>query len=151
MLLSGCNNPNENNQQTVASSTHNHPTPLKVFSGITMVKPLQKIATEFEQRTGIKVEIQQGATGLIYKTLVMDRQGDVFFPGSERLRLRDQDHPDNIFGEHVFVGYNRLAIMVPKGNPKNLSNDLHQLTNPNLSVVLATVNSGTVGQESKKY
>jgi molybdate transport system substrate-binding protein len=142
ILLSGCDHPSIDEPQTAP--------PLKVFSGITMVQPLQKVATEFTKRTGIAVEIQQGATGLLYKTLVTDRQGDVFFPGSERLRLRDQSHPDNIFAEHVFVGYNRLAMMVAKGNPRQLTNDLNQLTDPNLSVVLATVNSGTIGQESKK-
>jgi molybdate transport system substrate-binding protein len=52
--------------------------------------------------------------------------------------------------DHVLVGYNRLSFEVLKGNPKNLTDDLNQLTNPQLSVVLSSPESGSVGKNAKK-
>jgi molybdate transport system substrate-binding protein len=43
-----------------------------------------------------------------------------------------------------------LALIVAKNNPKNLTNDLKQLTNPNLNVVLGDASLGSVGRVSLK-
>ncbi len=121
---------------------------LTIYSGITMVRPLSVLAQEFEKQHNIKIEIKQGASGYLYKTLKIQKDADIYFPGSDSYRTNNL--ADGIWGEHVFVGYNRVAIMVPKGNPQQLTNDIRQLIDPELSVVLSSPESGAVGKNSKK-
>lgn len=121
---------------------------LIIYSGITMVKPLQQLAKEFEETNGVDIIIKQGASGFLYDSLQKERKGDIYFPGTHTYRLKHQS--EGLLTDHVFVGYNRIAIIVPKGNPKNLTNDIHQLTNPELSVVLSTPTSGAIGRAGKK-
>jgi len=121
---------------------------LTIYSGITMVRPLNVLVTEFEKKNNVNIELKQGATGYLYDTILSERTGDIFFPGSDSYRLNE--NINHIFKDHVFVGYNRLAIVTQKGNPKHLSNDIHQLANPKYSVVLSAPDSSAVGQVSKK-
>lgn len=120
---------------------------LVIYSGVTMVRPLKKLADEFSAQHHIKVTIHQGASGFLYQTLKKEQQGDIYFPGSQSYRTNNL--ADGFMKEYVFVGYNRIAMVVAKGNPKNLSDDLNQLTNPDLSVVLVPPNAGSIGRSSK--
>lgn len=140
LLLSGC-------EQTSISSSQSKQPDLIIYSGITMVRPLVQLAAEFEAQHQVKVEIKQGATGYLYNTLKVEQNGDIYFPGSDSYRLKNQ--ADGLLKEYVLVGYNRLALEVAKGNPKQLTNDLTQLTDPNLSVVLSSPESGAVGRNAK--
>lgn len=120
---------------------------LLIYSGITMVRPLQQLATEFENQKGVKITIIQGASGFILKTLKNQQIGDIYFPGSTIFR----SNPENqkIFERYVLVGYNRLALIVPKGNPKHLNADLKQLIDPELSIVLSSPGSSSVGKATE--
>lgn len=126
----------------------NHPD-LIIYSGITMVPPLKVLADKFEKKHHIKIQINQGASGFLYQTLLKEKKGDIYFPGSDS--YRKQGEKDGIITEqHVLVGYNRVALVVAKGNPKHLTNDLNQLTNPDLSVVLSSPTSGAIGKAGSK-
>lgn len=119
---------------------------LTIYSGITMVKPLTEIAKKFEQQHSIQIHIEQGASGYLFKTLLIEKKGDIFFPGSES--YRQEKDINNVLLDRVLVGYNRLALLVAKGNPKGLTSDIHQLYNPEISVVLASPDSSAVGQST---
>lgn len=49
-----------------------------------------------------------------------------------------------------FVGFNKLSMVVKKGNPKNIKPSLEELLNPKLNVVLGNEQSGSVGKATKK-
>jgi len=53
-------------------------------------------------------------------------------------------------GEYVNLGYNQMAILVQKGNPKNVKPDLKELLRKDLAVVLGSSESGSVGVESRR-
>ncbi|WP_321325074.1 molybdate ABC transporter substrate-binding protein [Thiomicrorhabdus sp.] len=120
---------------------------LIIYSGITMVRPLNELVREFEAKNNVNIELKQGASGYLYKAIKTEHKGDIFFPGSNSYRLKNKH--DGFLKDHVFVGYNRLAIVVAKGNPKHITNDLKQLTNPDYSVVLSAPESGAVGKNAK--
>ena len=120
---------------------------LIIYSGITMVRPLNVLVKEFEAKNNVNIEIKQGATGYLYKTIKAEQKGDIFFPGSDSYRIKNQ--ADGLLKDYVFVGYNRLALVIAKGNPKGLSNELTQLINPEYSVVLSAPESGAVGRAAK--
>lgn len=142
LSLSGCSqgNPQDVNDSGKPSLT--------IFSGITMVKPLTVLAKEFEQLENIDIHIEQGASGYLYRTLRSERKGDIYFPGSANYRIQYQD--DKLLLDRVFVGFNRLTLVVAHGNPKHLTNDLKQLTNTELSVVLASPDSSAVGKATSQ-
>ena len=121
---------------------------LSIYTGRTMVEPLMVLVREFEQKKQIKIDVKQGASGFLYDTLKMEKTGDIYFPGSSSYGKKGRS--ENLMSDHVFVGYNRLALIVQKGNPKQLTAELKQLTDPALSVVLGTRNSGAVGKTTYK-
>lgn len=140
-LLSAC----DKEPTPATSSAH---VDLTIYSGITMIRPLSQLVNEFEQQHQVNIQIKQGASGYLYKTLTADREADIFFPGSDIYRTRSD--AEDIWQNHALVGFNRIAIMVAKGNPKKITADLKQFTDPNLSVVLSSPESGAVGRASKK-
>ena len=145
LFLTACGAPDSSD---LTHSTNQQKSPdLIIYSGITMVRPLNELVHAFEKQHNIKIEIKQGASGYLYKTIKNEHKGDLFFPGSDSYRIKNAQ--DGFLKDYVFVGYNRLSLMVAKGNPKNITSDLTQLTNPELSVVLSSPESGAVGRYSK--
>ncbi|BCN92428.1 molybdate-binding protein [Thiomicrorhabdus immobilis] len=140
-LLSGCDTPE--------NPTNNNTIDLTIYSGITMIRPLSVLAKEFEQQHSVKIDIKQGGSGFLYKTIKAEKKGDIFFPGTDSYRIKSLKQGETLLQEKVFVGYNRIALVVAKGNPKHLTNDLKQLTNPQYSVVLSSPESGAVGKNAK--
>jgi molybdate transport system substrate-binding protein len=138
-LTQGCE---QSDPDTVPEKT------LVIYSGITMVKPIQALADIFESRhPGVSVRIKQGASEYLYNTLKIEQKGDLYFPGSHSYRLAFAQ--EGFFENHALVGYNRVAMVVAGGNPKQLSNDLTHLTDPDLSVVLSSPESGAIGRNVK--
>lgn len=141
LLLQACDSPQETQTPPTAKLT--------IYSGITMVRPLSKLAKEFEQKHNIKIEIKQGGSSYLFKAIKAEKKGDIFFPGSDSYRKKSLKNRENILKDCVFVGYNRIALVVAKGNPKHITNDLNQLANPTYSVVLSSPESGAVGKNAK--
>ncbi len=121
---------------------------LLIYCGITMIKPMKQLAEEFEKSYDVDITITQGGSQDLYDSLKMSRTGDLYLPGSSSYRTKNIE--DGLLKEHVFLGYNRVAIMVQKGNPKNLSDDINQLANKNLSTVLCNPETGSIGRASEK-
>lgn len=136
----------ENN--SVEKPSANNLPDLFIYTGRTIVDPLMVLVKEFEQKNNVKVYVKQGASGFLYDTLKTQKTGDIYFPGSSSYGEKGRE--ENLMSDHVFVGYNRIALIVQKGNPKKLTADLKQLTDPNLSVVLGTKDSGAVGKTTRK-
>ena len=121
---------------------------LTIYTGITMVRPLNQLVQEFEQKNNVQIDIKQGATGYLFNTILEQQNVDLFLPGSESYRLEAKD--PSIWLDRVLVGYNKVALMVAKNNPKNLNADLKWLYNPEISIVIASPESCAVGKELKQ-
>ncbi|MEA1989619.1 MAG: substrate-binding domain-containing protein [Pseudomonadota bacterium] len=142
LFVTGCSPSEPENSST--------DTDLTIYSGITMIRPLSVLVQEFEKKHGINIEIKQGASGYLYKTIKTEQKGDLFLPGSESYRIKSQNAGEKLLLNNIFVGYNRIAIVVAKDNPKNLTNDVAQLANPKYSVVLSAPDSSAVGKNTKQ-
>lgn len=121
---------------------------LLVYCGITMIKPMMQLAKEFEAIHNVKITLTQGGSQDLYDSLKLSQKGDLYLPGSSSYRTKNEQ--DGLLLDHVFVGYNRVAMMVQKGNPKNLDNNLNHLTDKDLDVVLCNPHSGSIGRASEK-
>ena len=142
LLVTGCSSSESENSVKEADLT--------IYSGITMIRPLSILVREFEEKYGINIEIKQGASGYLYKTIQSEKKGDLFLPGSDSYRIKSQNAGEKLLLNNIFVGYNRIAMLVAKDNPKNLTNDLAQLANPKYSVVLSAPDSSAVGKNTKQ-
>lgn len=120
---------------------------LLVYCGITMVRPMGEIAHLFEARENVKVTMAQGGSEDLYQS-AKKRGGDLYLPGEPSYR---QKHlAEGLLGDYVTVGYNQMAMMVQKGNPKQVKPDPRELLRRDLTVILGNAESGSVGNESKE-
>jgi len=123
------------------------PTELLLYCGITMVRPMTEIAQVFEKREGVKILIAQGGSEDLYQSAKKSGQGDWYLPGEPS--YRDKHLGEGLLGEFVNVGYNQMALVVQKGNPKKVKPDPREMLRKDLTVILGNAESGSVGQEAK--
>lgn len=121
---------------------------LLIYCGITMVRPMTDIARLFEKQEKVTIAIAQGGSEDLYQSARKSRQGDLYLPGEPIFRIKHQ--PEGLLGEYVTLGYNQMAMLVQKGNPKNVKPELKELLRKDLAVVLGSSESGSVGVESRR-
>lgn len=120
---------------------------LLLYCGITMVKPMTEIARAFEKREQVKITIAQGGSEDLYQSAKRSGVGDWYLPGEPA--YREKHLSEGLFREHVTVGYNQMALMVQKGNPKKVKPDPRELLRKDLIIIIGNAESGSVGQEAK--
>jgi molybdate transport system substrate-binding protein len=120
---------------------------LLLYCGITMVRPMTEIARQFETHENVKINIAQGGSEDLYQSLKKSGQGDLYLPGEPTYRTKYL--AEGLLGEHATVGYNQLALVVKKGNPKAVKGDPKELLRKDLSVIIGNAESGSVGKETK--
>jgi len=137
LLLSSC-----------ANNEHSKRKELLIYCGITMEKPISEIAQIIEKQEDCKIFIIIGGSENLYKSFLINEVGDMYISGSESYIEKGIAY--NYIIDTVFVGINKAAMMVKKGNPKNITNCLASLTNKDYKVVIGNPNSGSIGKETKK-
>lgn len=120
---------------------------LLLYCGITMVRPMTEIAQTFEKRENIKVTIAQGGSEDLYQSAKKSGLGDLYLPGEPTFRTLHLK--EGLLGEFVTIGYNQMALMVQKGNPKAVKGDPRELLRKDLTAIIGNETSGSVGKESK--
>lgn len=141
VLISGCSN--QGTDEIMEKE-------LVIYCGITMIRPMAQIASMIEKEKGCKIKIIKGGSGNLLKSILHNKVGDMYLPGSEKyFEIIDRKH-QGLVTHKTFVGYNRAVLMVQKGNPLNLPGDLNILTNKELVVVIGDPDSGSIGKETKK-
>ncbi|MEW5788524.1 MAG: substrate-binding domain-containing protein [Pseudomonadota bacterium] len=118
-----------------------------IYCGITMVRPMTEIARTFEQKENVKITLAQGGSEDLYQALKKSHQGDLYLPGEPTYRSKYLN--EGLLGDVVTVGYNQLAIVVKKGNPKRVKGDPKELLRADLTVLIGNADSGSVGKETK--
>jgi molybdate transport system substrate-binding protein len=114
------------------------------FCGAASKPALEAAATEFEGKTGIRVELHFGGSGDMLSKMILSKGGDLYIPGSpdymtKAVELGAVDPPSI-----KVLAYLVPAIIVPKGNPKNIA-ELKDLAKPGLKIAIADPASVCVG------
>lgn len=123
-------------------------TELLLYCGITMVRPMTEIARQFEANERVKITIAQGGSEDLYQSAKKSGVGDWYLPGEPS--YRDKHLKEGLLGEHVSVGHNQMALMVQKGNPKQVKPDPRELLRKDLIAIVGNAESGSVGQEARR-
>ncbi|MEN8258094.1 MAG: molybdate ABC transporter substrate-binding protein [Thermodesulfobacteriota bacterium] len=139
VLLAGCSSPADEEKGADR---------LVIYTGITMRHAIQEIASHFEKMHGCRVSIIQGGSEDLYKSLRLSRRGDLYLPGSPVYRQKYLF--EGLFADYVYVGDNQAALIVQKGNPKNISSDIKNLADQRYTVVIGNPESGSIGLHTKK-
>jgi molybdate transport system substrate-binding protein len=120
---------------------------LLIYCGITMIRPMSEISQAFEKRENVKITLAQGGSEDLYQSARKSGVGDLYLPGEPSYRAKHLK--EGLLGEVVTVGYNQMALIVQKGNPKQVKADPKELLRRDLTVILGNAESGSVGQEAK--
>ncbi len=118
-----------------------------LYCGITMVKPMTEIAQLFEKREQVNVLISQGGSEDLYQSAKKSGVGDWYLPGEPS--YRNKHLGEGLLGEFVNIGFNQMAMIVQKGNPKKIKADPRELLRKDLTIIIGNAESGSVGLEAK--
>ena len=117
---------------------------LLFMAGAASKPVVENLAKGFENKTGIKVDINIGGSGMLLSQIKLSKKGDVYFPGS--IDFIEQAKKDKVIDESTVtpIAYLVPAINVQKGNPKNIKS-LKDLCKPGLKVIIANPESVCLG------
>lgn len=121
---------------------------LLIYCGTTMIKPMFDIARIIEKQENCKIIITKGGSGNLLRSIKVNNVGDLYLSSS--YSYIKTCIKEGIVCETVFVGYNKAAIMVQKGNPKGITPDLNNFLNKNYYIAICNHESGGIGRETKK-
>ena len=117
------------------------------YCGITMVKPIKEICSIIEERYNCTIDIISGDSQSLYDRLKKEQKGDLYLPGS--ISFRKKNLQEGILLDGKYIGFNKAAIFVQRGNPKNIK-DLNSLLDDNISTMLCDPKAGSIGNATKK-
>ncbi|MFZ5953081.1 MAG: molybdate ABC transporter substrate-binding protein [Candidatus Rifleibacteriota bacterium] len=122
---------------------------LLLMSGAAAAPVIEEIARAFTQKTGIKVELSIGSSGMLLSQIKLGQKGDLYFPASSD--FIEKALQEGLIVENTVrpVVYLVPAVCVARGNPKNITG-LADLARPGLKIALAqpeTVAVGVAGVE----
>jgi molybdate transport system substrate-binding protein len=122
---------------------------LLVYSGAGLKCAMDELGGEFEDETGVDVDIIYGGSGHIFGQLSTSKRGDIFIPGAEYYTKRGIE--EGLLYENLTrnVTYHIPCILVQGGNPKNITS-LEDMARPGIKVALGGVKECAIGRLSKK-
>lgn len=121
---------------------------LLIYCGITMIKPMIEIAAILEEQEDVKISFIKGGSGNLLRAIRLNQVGDLFLPGSDSYITTAKQ--ESLVSDSVHVGYNKAAMMVSRGNPKDIPGNLDALLSKDYYVVIGDPDSGSIGRETKK-
>jgi len=119
-------------------------TSLLIFAGAASKPALEEVAQKFEEETKIKVHLNFGGSGFVLSQMILAKKGDIYFPGSSDFMEKAKSLGVVLPETERKVVYLVPAIVVQKGNPKNIKS-LKDLTREGVKVVIANPRDVCVG------
>lgn len=120
---------------------------LLVYSGAGLKKPMDEIANLFEEQENVTIEFNYAGSGQLLAQLETTGKGDVYVVGS--VPNYEAAKNKNLVSEYTVVAHHTPAIVVLKGNPKNIKK-LEDLTKKDIKVILGDEKASAIGKTSQK-
>jgi len=106
-----------------------------------------ELAALVEREKNCKVKISYGESEWVKDTAMTSKTGDILFPGTPS--FLQPLIKDGSISKTLTVGQNRIALMVQKGNPKQVKADLAELLRKDLLIVIGAPDAGSIGHETQ--
>ena len=123
------------------------PQSLIVYCGAGMRKPMDEIGPLFEERYGITIYYNYAGSGHLLNQIGLAQMGDVYQPGA--MYYFDIAKEKRFIDYEKFVAYHVPVIVVPKGNPANIT-CLADLTKPGVRVAMGDPKACAIGELGNK-
>lgn len=123
------------------------------FCGAAVAVPMREIVKNYEQETGVKVNVTYSGSGTLLSQMELTKRGDVYLCGSPDYIEIGIRRGLLIDGTDRIVSYLVPAILIPKENPKNIR-ELGDLSKKDVRVGIGnpeTVCLGLYGVELLEY
>ncbi len=117
---------------------------LLVYAGAASKPPTEEVATLYERKTGVPVDVIFGGSGHVLSQMKLAQQGDLYFPGSSDYMEKAKRDGDVLAETEQVIVYLVPAINVQKGNPHGIRK-LRDLIRPGLRVAIANPEGVCVG------
>ena len=129
---------------SIATSVISAQTPsVTVFAGSAAQPPLEEAAKAFEVKSGTRITLHFGGSGAMLSQIRLTGLGDLYIPGSPDYMAKAKEF-NLIDGEETRLAYLVPAILVAKGNPKQIKT-LQDLADKDVRVGIANPGSVCVG------
>jgi molybdate transport system substrate-binding protein len=103
------------------------------FCGSAVKVPMDEIIGNYQAEKGVKISVIYGGSGGLLSQMELSKRGDVYLAGSPDFIAIGERKKLLIKGTDKLVAYLVPAIIVPKGNPKNIL-ALEDLANKGLRI-----------------
>lgn len=117
---------------------------IAAFCGSASKPAMEETARAFEEKTGIKLDLQFSGSGTMLSQMKMSRRGDLYIPGTPDYMVKAEREgvvdPDTV----KIITYLVIAIDVQHGNPKNIQT-LSDLARPGIRVGIGNPKAVCVG------
>lgn len=114
-----------------------------VYCAAVARKPVAQAARQFEAKTGIKVEVQYGGSGMLLSGIRLTHKGDIYIPIDEDYIAMAKK--DRLIGESFPLALTYPVIAVRKGNPRKIMG-IDDLLRKDVKLSLANPGTASIGR-----
>ncbi len=118
---------------------------LLFYCGITMVPVMQDLINAFQKEHDCTINIRQGGSGELLRTLKLYKKGDLFLPGSESYYRKAEK---NLFVYRRAIGFNRLALFVRSKDVRRI-HSLEDFHKAGVYFAIGDAQIGSVGRVTR--
>lgn len=131
----------------LASHRPDTPDRLTVYCAAGLKKPVEALARQYEQETGIPVSLQFGGTGTLLTQLRVAGKGDLFLAADEG--SMEEARQMQVIREVLPVALQHPVVAVARGNPKNIRT-LDDLLRPDVRLALTNPEAASIGKVTQR-
>ncbi|WP_320129796.1 molybdate ABC transporter substrate-binding protein [uncultured Sphaerochaeta sp.] len=123
------------------------PTPLLVYAGAGLKKPMEEIKASYEKDHLVDIQYIYAGSGQLISQIQLSGKGDVFIVGSEEVYKIAQDK--GFANEPSLVAHHTPCIAVASDNPKHIVR-LEDLAKDGVSVILGDPKANAIGLSAQE-
>ena len=122
---------------------------LVMFCAAGIRVPVEEVAADYEEKYGVKVELQYGGSATLLNQLQVNKYGtsDLYLAADDF--YTDTAHEKGLAEERLSIAYMRPVIAVAKDNPKNIQS-IRDLLKDDVRVSLGSPDQAAVGRAVRK-
>lgn len=122
---------------------------LILYCAAGMMKPVQEIAKEYEEKYDVRVQIEPGGSGKLLATIRANpERGDLYLAADKSYIDRAREEY-GLVAESMPAGYLKPVLAVEPGNPLDITS-ADALYDPEINVALANPELASVGQTTQE-
>jgi molybdate transport system substrate-binding protein len=135
-------------KETPKAETPKAAVTLYAYVGANLKDPVTELAQKFEQKTGVKVEMNFNNSGALLNQLETTKKGDIYLPGNMSFvdKAKQAGHIENMAGP---VAYVTPVIVTPKGNPAKITK-VEDLAKDGVKLVIPDKEATAIGKTAFK-